>query len=264
MRRPIRLEWRSGTLGQKLDECSACGQVGRHRIERQMRWLVIGPLGVVPLGLRHGMECTACWTWTPLPASVVRRGVRSGSLPLPGRARTAPGPAAAGEALPDPDYDAVTRSRSVDGATSYLFLWLIVVAILVGLRAQPVVPENATADVPLCLVAVGVAPGQPLPSPPFRLTHTLCVFPHNFEPLATPAAPFGPTATMPPDGDFGPGVTAACKVAFREAFGEPNASSGPALVILAPDPRSWAAGERYAWCAAVDPAHPWRDMSLPR
>ncbi|HEY4753973.1 MAG TPA: hypothetical protein VIH37_11855, partial [Candidatus Limnocylindrales bacterium] len=81
MRRPVRIAWRSGTLGEKFDECPRCGEVGRHLLERQYRWLEVGPIGVVPLGLRHGLECANCRFWTPMSWRQIRRGARTGSLP---------------------------------------------------------------------------------------------------------------------------------------------------------------------------------------
>ena len=259
---PIRLEWRSGTLGQKVDECAACGQVGRHRLERQVRWLVVGPIAVIPVGLRHGLECSVCWAWQPLPWRTVRRGLRSGSLALPGRPRPATAALVrAGE--PAPNFDAISRSRSVDGATVYFVVWALVVAVLVGLWAQPVGREDANANVPMCLAVVGVEPGSPLPTQPFRVQPKLCIFPHNFEPLASPSAPFDASATLPPDGAFGAGIQATCEQAFRATFGEPG-TGGPQLLVIGPDPSAWAAGDRRVWCVALDPANPWRDTILPR
>jgi hypothetical protein len=262
MIRPIRIEWRSGTLGQKIDECGVCGQVGRHRLERQVRWLLIGPIPAIPLGLRHGLECSVCRAWQPLPWRTVRRGLRSGSLALPGRPRPVIA-ALVGAGRPSPDLDAVSRSRSVDGATAYFGVWVLVILILAGLWAQPVGREDANQNVPMCLAIVGAAPGSPLPTPPFRVQPKLCIFPHNFEPLASPSAPFDASATLPPDGAFGSGVQATCDQAFRAQFGGPGAD-GPQLVIIGPDPSAWAAGDRQVWCAAADPANPWRDSVLPK
>lgn len=262
MIRPIRVEWRSGTLGQKIDECSTCGQVGRHRLERQVRWLVIGPVAAIPLGLRHGLECSVCWAWQPLSWRTMWRGLRAGSMPLPDRPRPVV-TALVRAGGSGPDLDAVSRSRSVDGATAYVGVWLLVIALLAGLWAQPVAREDANQSVPMCLAVVGVEPGAPLPTPPLRVQPKLCIFPHNFEPLASPAAPFDATATLPPDGSFGAGVQATCDQAFRAAFGEPGAG-GPQLVIIGPDPSAWAAGDRLVWCAAADPANPWRDSVIPR
>lgn len=263
MRRPVRVVWRSGTLGVKIDECPRCGTVGRHRLERQLRWVTVGPVGVLPLGARHGLECATCWAWTPMRRADLRRGTRTGRLALPERPRPASAAAVtAGE--PAPDLDRVISTGALDGATAYLGAWLIVVAILLGLAVQQRGVETATADVPRCLVVVGLRPGQPVPTPPVIVTPTLCVFPHNFEPLATPALAYGPSATVPPYATVVTDVAAACGTAFKDAFGTPAAGTGPTPVVIGPDPRDWARGERFAWCAAADPANPWRASSLPR
>lgn len=263
MRSPVRVAWRSGTLGVKVDECPRCGQVGRHRLERQYRWLEVGPVGVVPLGLRHGLECASCWAWTPMRWVDLRRAVRTRRLPLPDRPRPAAA-AAVSDGLPTPDYDRVYPSASLEGGTVYLGLWVVVVAILVGLAVQPQGVEGEHGSGETCLVVVGLAEGRPLPTPPMIVSPTLCIFPHNFEPLAqVPIAGFGPTATVPPYGVLEPAAMPACRSAFRDAFGQPP-PGGPVPVLTGVDPNDWSRGDRFAWCAAADPSRPWLDARLPR
>jgi hypothetical protein len=260
---PVRVAWRSGTLGVKVDECPRCGQVGRHRLERQVRWLEVGPVGVLPLGLRHGLECASCWSWTPMRAADVRSGTRTGRLPLPDRPRpvTAAAVAAGGAA---PDFDRVLPSRGLDGATAYMGVWLLVVAILVGLALQPKGIEGAHDSGGSCLVVVGLAPGQPLPTQPLIVSDTLCALPHNFEPVGTvPLTGYAPSATPPPYAAAAEAAAAGCQAAFKAAFGSPP-PGGPELVVIGPDPRDWARGDRHVTCAAGDPANAWLPGPLPR
>jgi hypothetical protein len=260
---PIRLIWRGGTMAVKLDECPRCGQVDRHRIERQVRWLSIGPIGILPTGVRHGIECFTCRAWEPLPWSLAWRGIRTGRLPLPDRHRSAAAATTllAGQPI---DIDHVTRSRSMDGATVTVGVWAIIVAILVGLALQPPAKDTTDEHVPICLKVNGLAPGAPLPSLTTGtvVIQTLCVFPHNFEPLATPAAPFGPGATLPPGGTFGPEVRAACEAAFVRVFGKPSSGSGLWLGELGPGQGEWAKGNRTVWCVVADQAEPWSTRIL--
>lgn len=263
VRRPIRVAWRSGTLGVKVDECPACGRVGPHRVERQYRWLELGPLGIVPLGLRHGLECASCWHWTPLPWRAVRRGVRARALPLPGRPR--PGSAATcAEGRQTPDLDRVVPVGSLDGGTAYLAVWAVAVAILVGLALQPAGNETAHESSSTCLVVVGLAPGQPVPTPPVTVSETLCILPHNFEPLAqVPVQGFGPAATVPPYAAVAAQAAGPCASAFAAAFGSP-APGGPVPLVTGADARDWGRGDRFTWCAAADPSDPWPGAALPR
>ena len=53
----------------------------------------------------------------------------------------------------------------------------------------------------------------------------------------------------------------SCEAALKDAFGSP-APGGLVTVITGPDPRDWDRGERFTWCAALDPANPWRTSSL--
>jgi len=262
MRSPIRIAWRSGTIGVKVDECQSCGRIGRHKIERQYRWLEVGPLGILPLGIRHGLECGECWAWSPLGFRQARAGVRSGRMPLPDRPR----PHAARTSVWDArrhDLDRVVPSRSLDGGTVYLGVWVLALVIAFGLLVQPGGGTEADyASTSTCLVVVGLADGQPVPTPPVLVSQTLCVLPHNFEPIAKiPLASFGPTATMPPYPLVAEQAGPACAAAVEDAFGSP-APGAPQSVVTGPDPRDWARGERYTWCAAIDPANPWRTSSL--
>ena len=264
MRSPIRVAWRDGTLGVKLDECPSCGRVGRHKIERQYRWLEIGPIGIVPLGIRHGLECGECWAWSPLGFRQARAGVRSGRMPLPGRPRPhAASAAAAGARMPD--FDRVVASRSVDGGTMYLGVWVVALLIAFGLLVQPGGGTEADhAASSTCLVVVGISEGQPVPTPPVLVSETLCVLPHNFEPLAkVPLTSFAPDATVPPYPVVEAQARAACDAAFKAGFGTPVAG-GPKAQVMGADPRDWARGERFTWCAASDPAQPWPTGPLPR
>jgi hypothetical protein len=264
MRSPVRLVWRGGTMAVKLDECPRCGQVDRHRIERQVRWLSIGPVGILPIGIRHGIECFTCRELQPLPWSVVWRGIRSGRLPLPGRTRTAAATTVGGDGRPL-DLDRLTRSRSLDGATVTVGVWAIVVAILVGLALQPPAKETVSDEhVPWCLKVDGVPLGSPIPTLTTStvVVQTLCVFPHTYEPIATPEAPFAAGATIPPGPGFGPEVKAACEAAFTRAFGKPAGSTPLWLGQVGPGPKAWAAGTRTVWCVVADPATVWSTSIL--
>ncbi len=263
MRSPVRVAWRSGTLGVKLDECPECGHVGGHRLERQYRWLELGPIGIIPLWLRHGLECATCWAWSPLSWRLVRRGVRTGSLPLPDRKRPV-ATAAVDAGAKAPDFDRVQPSRSLDGGTVYLAVWAVAIAILVGLAVQPTGIEGESKPTPTCLVVVGLAHGDPVPTPPVNVSETLCLLPHNFEPVARiPLDGFGPTATVPPYPVVARQAQPACQTAFQGAFGSP-AAGGPVPVITGADERDWARGDRFTWCAAADPSQGWPTSALPR
>ncbi|MFN8629066.1 MAG: hypothetical protein U0838_01715 [Chloroflexota bacterium] len=263
MRSPVRVTWRSAITGVKLDECAACGRVTAHRLVRQYRWLEVGPVAVLPLGLRHGLECGDCWTFTPVAWRTFRAGLKAKTMPLPDRARPHVDQArAAGQ--PTPDLDRVVPSGGVDGGTFYLGAWAVVIAVAIGLLIQPTGKEGEYSHSPSCLVAVGVSQGQPVPTPPLTVSETLCVLPHNFEPLVkVPLSSFGPSASMPPYPLVVEQAAPACAAAFRAAFGSPG-PDGPVAVITGPDSRDWARGERFTWCAAADPNNPWRTSSLPR
>ena len=261
---PIRLAWRGGTMAVKLDECPNCGVVDRHRIERQVRWLCVGPIPVLPTGVRHGLECFTCRHWEPMSWSTAWRALRTQRLPLPGRKRSGAATTVllAGRPM---DMDQVKRNRSMDGATVSVGVWTIVVAILVGLAIQPQVTDMTSNEhVPWCLKVDGIALGSPIPSltTSTSVVQTLCVFPHNFEPIATAAAPFGPGATIPPGPGFGAEVAAACEVAYRAAFGRPASGASPPLVEVGPGPSPWASGVRSVSCAVVDPAQAWSTTIL--
>ena len=263
VRSPIRIAWRSGTLGVKVDECSTCGQIGRHKIERQYRWFEIGPVGVVPLWVRHGLECGSCWAWTPLPWRAARRGARTGLLPLPERPRPH-NDASVAAGGPRPDFDRVVSSRSLDGGTAYLAVWAIAVAILIGLAVQPGGVEGTHAPTTTCLVVVGLKEGDPVPTTPIIVSGTLCLLPHNFEPLANiPLVSFAPAASVPPYEVVEPLARSACAAAFKDAFGTPVAG-GPVALVTGADPRDWARGDRFTWCVAADPARPWLSAPLSR
>jgi hypothetical protein len=88
------------------------------------------------------------------------------------------------------------------------------------------------------------------------------VLPHNFEPLAkVPLASFGPASTVPPYPVVAEQAAPACAAALKDAFGSP-APGGLQAIVTGADPRDWGRGERFAWCAAIDPANPWRTSSL--
>jgi len=263
VRSPIRVAWRAGTLGLKVDECQACGQIGRHKVERQYLWFEVGPIGIVPLWMRHGLECGNCWAWTPLGWREARRAGSRGRLPLPRRPRphTDASVAAGG---PRPDFDRVVPSRSLDGGTIYLAVWAVAVAILFGLAVQPKGVEGTHDPSTTCLVVVGLNDGDPVPTPPVIVSETLCVLPHNFEPLARlPLGSLAPDATIPPYPVVEAQVRTACAAAFTDAFGSP-APAGPVAIVTGADPRDWARGERFTWCAAGDPRTPWLKGPLPR
>ena len=191
----------------------------------------------------------------------LRRATKIGSLPLPTRPRpvTAASVAAGGRV---PDFDRVLPSHSLDGGTVYLGMWVAVIAILVGLAVQPRGVEGTHESGAACLVVVGLSQGQPVPTPPMTVSSTLCVLPHNFEPLAqVPLTGFGPAATLPPYPAILAQAQSACASAFRDSFGSP-APGGPVPLVTGANEQDWARGDRFAWCAAAVPASPWLDHSI--
>jgi hypothetical protein len=69
-------------LGIKIDECQTCGRVCEHVVARKTRWGHLFWIPVLFLGFEHGMACTACASWTPIPWQSVRAAMKSGLLPL--------------------------------------------------------------------------------------------------------------------------------------------------------------------------------------
>jgi hypothetical protein len=261
MRSPVRIAWRSATTGVKLDECLACGRVTAHRLVRQYRWFEVGPIGLVPIGVRHGLECGDCWVFTPVPWRTFRAGLKAHEMPLPDRPRPTIERAKAAHQR-TPDVDRVVPSGGLDGGTFYLGAWAAAAAVAIGLLLQPVGLEGQYNHSTTCLVAVGVSQGQPVPSAPVLVSETLCVFPHNFEPVSkVPLPSFGPGSTPPPYSVVVQQAAPVCAAAFEAAFGSPG-PDGPVAVITGPDPRDWERGDHSTWCAAADPKNPWRTSSL--
>lgn len=250
----MRTEWRSAVLGSKTDECGECHRVGPHQLVRQIRWLTIGPIGILPIGLRYGLECGSCDAVTPLPRATVRRGLKDRALPMPDRPRPA---VAADPRLDSSNIDTVTPGGGMDGSTVYLVGWVAVVLLAVGLVLQPKAPEPVSG--PVCLREVGADAGKPLPANPtvFQLTKTPCALAHNFEVLVETTAAFDGDATQPPNGDVGPAAQATCEAAYQHVFGKASKDGAVELIVLGPDPVAWLKGGRKVDCAAYDPAHPW-------
>ena len=69
-------------LGVKLDECPTCGQVCEHVVGRKTNWGHVFWIPVLFLGFSHGMICSNCGAWSPLPWQAVRAAMKSGVLPI--------------------------------------------------------------------------------------------------------------------------------------------------------------------------------------
>jgi hypothetical protein len=250
----ISTEWRSASLGAKLDECPHCHRIDRHDLVREVRWLALGPIGVLPIGVRYGMTCSRCEAYTRLPRRTVTDALRTGTLQLPERAR--PGIAASAVINPD-SVDRVTRGGGLDGSTVYLVTWAVVLLIAVGIAVQPRPPAPVAG--PTCLREKGAEAGKPLPASAaiFQMIESPCDLPHNFEVLQLTDAPFDVFATYPPDGDFGDGPQATCESAYQGVFGQPSAGQNVQLVVFGPDPVAWIKGDRKIQCTAWDLVHPW-------
>jgi hypothetical protein len=157
------------------------------------------------------------------------------------------------------------RSRSLDGATVSVAIWVMVVAVLVGLAVQPVVKDMTSDEhIPWCLKVDGVALGSPYPTltTSTAVVQTLCVFPHAYEPIASPDAAYAPGATLPPGPGFGAQVDAACQAAFTRVFGRAPDGSSPWLGEVGPGPSAWAGGTRRVWCVVADPSQAWTTTIL--
>lgn len=74
-------------LGSKVDHCAACAVTGPHLLVRRTWWATIFWVPVLLLRFEHGMACAACGAWTGIGFRTMRRAMKTGLLPLPGRAR---------------------------------------------------------------------------------------------------------------------------------------------------------------------------------
>ena len=98
-------------LGVKLDECQTCGQVCEHVVGRKTNWGHVFWIPTLFLGFAHGMVCTACSAWTPLPWRTVRAAMKTGVLHLDRSRPHASAALAAGRA--SDGVDATTADASL-------------------------------------------------------------------------------------------------------------------------------------------------------
>ena len=141
-------------LGVKIDECASCGQVCQHVVGRKTNWGHVFWIPVLFLGFSHGMLCSSCGTWTPLPWQVVRAAMKSGVLHLE-RARPS-GPAliaaAAAESGEPPIHPSAVFDRLLVNPKRgpwdlYLKAWpVLVAALLVAGAASPRTSETYTGS----------------------------------------------------------------------------------------------------------------------
>jgi hypothetical protein len=136
-------------LGMKLDECAACGQVCQHVVGRKTNWGHVFWIPVLFLGFSHGMICSVCGTWGPLPWRSVREAMKSGVLHLDRARPHAPAllaAAVADEGKPAPTVAAVFDRLLVNPKRGpwdlYLKAWPVLAAALLVLGA--VTPKPAT------------------------------------------------------------------------------------------------------------------------
>jgi hypothetical protein len=142
-------------LGFKTDECSNCGVIGRHALVRKTWWFDIFFIPIVLLRFQHGMVCTQCGAWTGIPFLELRRGLKSGKLPL---ARPRPKfeqlPPDEWGARPDPaTLDVVTPNPSPGLMNWYVRVWpflavgLVALVIVYGmLNPTPKTPDGQVID----------------------------------------------------------------------------------------------------------------------
>jgi hypothetical protein len=145
-------------LGFKTDECTNCGFIGPHALVRKTWWFELFFIPVLLFRFQHGMACTQCGAWTGIPFLELRRGLKSGKLPL---ARQRPKfeqlPPDEWGVRPDPaTLDVVTRNPSPGLMNLYTRVWpflagvLIAAVILIGLlNPTPKTPDGQVIDAQL-------------------------------------------------------------------------------------------------------------------
>lgn len=69
-------------LGLKWEDCRTCGGVTEHTVVRTTTWFHLFRVPILLVAVRHGMQCSRCNTWTKIPWSAARTGVRKGVMPL--------------------------------------------------------------------------------------------------------------------------------------------------------------------------------------
>jgi hypothetical protein len=131
-------------LGIKLDDCANCGNVCQHVVGRKTAWGHLFWIPLLFLGFSHGMVCSICKTWTPLPWQTVRKAMKSGVLHLDRPRPHAPVylAAAAGEGNPPANSTATFDRLIVNPKRGvwdlYLKAWPVAVALLlVGGATSP-------------------------------------------------------------------------------------------------------------------------------
>ena len=124
-------------LGIKIDECTNCGQVCQHVVGRKTNWGHLFWFPVLFLGFSHGMLCSTCGTWTPLPWQSVRAAMKLGVLPLDrarpnGPALLAAAAAESGEPPLHPSavFDRLLVNPKRGPWDMYLKVWPVLVAAI--------------------------------------------------------------------------------------------------------------------------------------
>jgi hypothetical protein len=73
---------RAIVLGAKFDECPACHQPGPHLLVRKTHWFTLFRIPVILLWVSNGLLCTGCAHCERIGFRAMRRGLRTGRLPL--------------------------------------------------------------------------------------------------------------------------------------------------------------------------------------
>ena len=140
-------------LGIKFDECQSCGQVCEHVVGRKTHWAHLFWFPVLFLGFNHGMLCSKCGTWTPIPWQTVRRAMKSGVLHLDRPRPNAPELLAAvaaetGEAPPPTAvvFDHLVVNPKRGPWDLYLKAWPVAIAALMLIGA--VTPHTTAPGTP--------------------------------------------------------------------------------------------------------------------
>jgi hypothetical protein len=137
-------------LGVKIDECQTCGRVCEHVVGRKTNWGHLFWFPVLFLGFSHGMICSACRAWTPLPWQTVRAGMKLGLLPL-NRPRPNAAAALAADGSHDPSlpvpagvFDRLLVNPKRGFWDVYLKAWPVMVGVL--MIAGAVSPRSSASD----------------------------------------------------------------------------------------------------------------------
>ena len=150
-------------LGSKVDHCAACGVTGPHLLVRKTWWATLFWIPVLFLRFEHGMACVACGAWTGIGFRTMRRAMKTGLLPLPGRAR--PNTLEIREQVAEETghrptetelYDAVQVNPKRGAWDLALKVWPVAVVALVAALA----------------IGAALPPGPELPSPARPAAHT--------------------------------------------------------------------------------------------